>query len=180
MKKKIAIIGAGVAGLTLGNLIKKNSSFEFMIYEKNETLLPENSYGIQLAVNSVSILNKIGFKKLHTEKIYHPKKLNFYSINADKICDLNLTKYNTNEAKYTTIQRSTLIEFLKDEIYTQYLRFGKKIKKVSELQDKILIEFDDDTNDLVDYLIAADGIFSNTRSFLRRLRINQNLKMQLP
>ena len=59
MKKKIAIIGAGVAGLTLGNLIKKNSSFEFMIYEKNETLLPENSYGIQLAVNSVSILNKM-------------------------------------------------------------------------------------------------------------------------
>jgi|TARA_B110000438_G_scaffold292131_1_gene330029 salicylate hydroxylase len=176
MKKKIAIIGAGVAGLTLGNLIKKNSSFEFMIYEKNETLLPENSYGIQLAVNSVSILNKIGFKKLHTEKIYHPKKLNFYSINADKICDLNLTKYNTNEAKYTTIQRSTLIEFLKDEIYTQYLRFGKKIKKVSELQDKILIEFDDDTNDLVDYLIAADGIFSNTRSFFEKIKNKPKFK----
>ena len=30
-----------------------------------------------------------------------------------KICDLNLTKFNTSETKYTTLQRSTLIEYLK-------------------------------------------------------------------
>ena len=34
MKKKLAIIGAGVAGLTLANLIKKYSNHEFMVYEK--------------------------------------------------------------------------------------------------------------------------------------------------
>ena len=39
MKKKIAIIGAGVAGLTFANLIKQNSDFEFMVYEKRESLL---------------------------------------------------------------------------------------------------------------------------------------------
>ena len=38
MKKKIAIIGAGIAGLTLANLMKKNSDFEFMLYEKEESL----------------------------------------------------------------------------------------------------------------------------------------------
>ena len=38
MKKKIAIIGAGIAGLTLANLIKRNSDHEFMLYEKNESL----------------------------------------------------------------------------------------------------------------------------------------------
>ena len=31
MKKKIAIIGAGIAGLTLANLIKTKSEFEFII-----------------------------------------------------------------------------------------------------------------------------------------------------
>ena len=36
MKKKIAIIGAGIAGLTIANLIKKNSDYEFMLYEKQE------------------------------------------------------------------------------------------------------------------------------------------------
>jgi salicylate hydroxylase len=168
MKKKIAIIGAGIAGLTFANLIKKNSDFEFMVYEKEEILPLKEGFGIQLAVNSISILNKIGFNRIEPEKIYHPQKINFYSITNDKICDLELIKFNSEKNKYTTLQRSTLIEFLKDEIYTQHLRFGKQIKKVSRLKNKILIHFDDNTNDLVDYLIAADGIFSNTRSFFEK------------
>ena len=168
MKKKIAIIGAGIAGLTLANLIKSNSDFEFMVYEKEESLSLEEGFGIQLAVNSVSILNKIGFSKIQSDKIYHPQKINFYSMDNNKICELELAKFNNEKTKYTTLQRSTLIEFLKDEIYTQHLRFGKRIKKVSELKDKILINFDDNTNDLVDYVIAADGIFSSTRAFFEK------------
>ena len=61
MKKKIAIIGGGIAGLTLGNLIKKKSDIEFTIYEKEENLSLEG-FGIQLSTNSVSVLNEIGFK----------------------------------------------------------------------------------------------------------------------
>ncbi len=168
MKKKIAIIGAGIAGLTLANLIKKNSSFEFMIYERQESLSLEEGYGIQLSTNSIRILNLIEFDKVSDEKLFYPKGLDFYSIQNEKICDLDFTIFNTKESKYTTLQRSTLIEFLKDEIYTQHLRFGKKIKDVSELKGKVLIKFDDNTNDLVDIVIAADGIFSNTRSFFEK------------
>ena len=168
MKKKIAIIGAGIAGLTFANLIKTNSNFEFMVYEKEESLSSEEGFGIQLAVNSVSILNKIGFNKISSEKIYHPKKINFYSVDNNKICELELTKFNNEKTKYTTLQRSTLIKFLKDQIYNQHLRFGKRIKKVSEIKGKILINFDDNTNDLVDYVIAADGMFSNTKSFFEK------------
>ena len=165
MKKKIAIIGAGIAGLTLANLLKKHTNHEFMVYEREESLSLEEGYGIQLATNSIKILNEINFDKINNEKIFHPKTIDFYNIQNKKICDLNLSKFNSLEAKYTTLQRSTLIEFLKEDIYTQHLRFGKKMKEVSELKDKVLIKFDDNTNDLVDFVIAADGIFSNTRSF---------------
>ena len=165
MKKKIAIIGAGIAGLTLANLLKKHTDHEFMVYEREESLSLEEGYGIQLATNSIKILNQINFDKINNEKIFHPKTIDFYNIQNKKICDLNLSKFNSSEAKYTTLQRSTLIEFLKEDIYTQHLRFGKKMKEVSELKDKVLIKFDDNTNDLVDFVIAADGIFSNTRSF---------------
>ena len=165
MKKKIAIIGAGIAGLTLANLLKKHTDHEFMVYEREESLSLEEGYGIQLATNSIKILNQINFDKINNEKIFHPKTIDFYNIQNKKICDLNLSKFNSLEAKYTTLQRSTLIEYLKEDIYTQHLRFGKKMKEVSELKDKVLIKFDDNTNDLVDFVIAADGIFSNTRSF---------------
>ena len=168
MKKKIAIIGAGIAGLTLANFIKKYLDHDFIIYERKESLSLDEGYGIQLATNSVKILNEINFKKISNEKIFQPNTLDFYDIQNEKICDLDLTEFNTSEAKYTTLQRSTLIEYLKEDIYTQHLRFGKKIKKVSEFKEKILINFDDNTNDLVDYVIVADGIFSNARSFFEK------------
>ena len=168
MKKKIAIIGSGIAGLTLANLIKKESDHEFMLYEKLESLSLDDGYGIQLSTNSIKILNKIGFSKINDKKIFHPKGVDFYNIQNKKICDLDLTQFNTDQNKYTTLQRSTLIEFLKDDIYTQHLRFGKKIKEVSELKGKVLIKFEDNTNDLVDIVVGADGIFSNTRSFFEK------------
>ena len=176
MKKKIAIIGAGIAGLTLGNLIKKNSDFEFMLYEKEESLPLDDGFGIQLATNSVSILNKIDFQKVNSKDIFHTKAVDFFTIRNEKICDLEISKFNSEYSKYTTLKRSTLIEFLKDEIYTQHLRFGKRIKEVTELKGKVLIKFDDNTNDLVDYVVGADGIFSNTRSFFEKKKNQPSFK----
>ena len=176
MKKKIAIIGAGIAGLTFANFIKKKSEHDFILYEKQESLPLDEGYGIQLSTNSTKILNLIGFDKIDKRKIFHPQGLDFYSIQNKKICDLDLTQFNTKENKYTTLQRSTLIELLKDDIYNQHLRFGKKIKEVSELKGKVLIKFDDNTNDLVDIVVGADGIFSNTRTFFEKKKNEPKFK----
>ena len=130
MKKKIAIIGSGIAGLTLANFLYKNKNHDFMIYEKNDSLPLDEGYGIQLSANSIKILNELNFSKINSEKIYHPKGLDIYNIQNKKLCDLDLVQFNTNNGKYTTLQRSTLIEFLKDDIYNQHIRFGKRIKEV--------------------------------------------------
>ena len=165
MKKKIAIIGSGIGGLTAANFLIKNSDFEVMVYEKEKMLSLNEGYGIQLATNSISILNKIGFNNIGNNDIFNPLKLNFYS-NENKICDLDLGRFNSDSAKYTTLQRSTLIEFLKDKLFTNNFRFGKEVKKVSKIKDKLLINFTDNTNDLVDFIIVSDGVFSNTKSII--------------
>ena len=165
MKKKIAIIGSGIGGLTAANLLIKNSDFEIIVYEKEKMLSLDEGYGIQLAPNSISILNKIGFRNIDKNDIFNPLKLNFYS-NNNKICDLDLGKFNNDSIKYTTLQRSTLIEFLKDKLFTNNFRFGKEVRKVSKIQDKLLINFSDNTNDLVDFIIVSDGVFSKTKSII--------------
>ena len=108
MKKKIAIIGSGIGGLTVANLLIKNSDIEIIVYEKEKMLSLDEGYGIQLAPNSISILNKIGFRNIDKNDIFNPLKLNFYS-NNNKIRDLDLGKFNNESIKYTTLQRSTLI-----------------------------------------------------------------------
>ena len=165
MKKKIAIIGAGIGGLTLANLLQNNSNFEFIIYEKNETLNLDEGFGIQLAVNSISVLNQIGFKSLNKSEFFNPAKLDFYS-NQDKICDLDLTQFNTDIEKYTTLKRSSLIKILKNKLFSNLIRFNKTIEGVEQNQNNIKINFTDGETDEVDYLVVSDGVFSNTKSII--------------
>ena len=167
MKKKIAIIGAGIGGLTLANLLQKNPDFEFMIYEKKETLNLKEGFGIQLAVNSISILNQIGFSSLKKSEIYNPIKLNFYS-NEDKICDLDLTQFNNKTEKYTTLKRSSLIKFLKDKLFSNLIKFNKTIESVEQNQDILKIIFKDGNSEKVDYLVVSDGVFSQTKSIIEK------------
>ena len=171
MKKKIAVIGSGIAGLTIANLFKNNSNFEIMVYEKEKILSLEEGYGIQLAPNSTSILNKIGLSNINNKDFFNPTKLNFYSDDNQKICDLDLSRFNSEKFKYTTLKRSVLIEFLKNKLFANNLRFGKEVKKISKIKEKLLINFKDNTNDLVDYITVSDGVFSNTKSIVENKSI---------
>ena len=168
MKKKVAIIGSGIAGLTLASLLKTNSNFEFLVYEKGETLNLDEGFGIQLSVNSVFILNKIGFNQLDKNEKYHPSKLDFYSINCNKICDLNLTTFNSKNDEYTTLKRSILVRFLKERLLSNSIIFHKKINDVEQINGKINIHFIDGSSDKVDYLVVSDGVFSNTKSVIEK------------
>jgi salicylate hydroxylase len=167
MKKKIAIIGAGIGGLTLANFLQKKSEFEFIIYEKGETLNLDEGFGIQLAVNSVSILNQIGFSSLNKSEIYNPENLDFYS-NEKKICNLDLKQFNSETEKYTTLKRSSLIKFLKDKLFSNLIRFNKTIENVEQNQNILKIKFKDGDTDQVDSIIVSDGVFSETKSIIEK------------
>lgn len=168
MRKKVAIIGSGIAGLTLASLLQTNSNFEFAVYEKGEILNLDEGFGIQLSANSVFILNKIGFNQLNKNEKYHPSKLNFYSINCNKICDLDLNKFNSTNDKYTTLKRSILIKFLKERLLFNSIIFRKKINDVEQINGKININFIDGSSDKVDYLVVSDGVFSNSKSVIEK------------
>tara|TARA_B110000444_G_scaffold116388_1_gene109620 strand:+ start:54 stop:416 length:363 start_codon:yes stop_codon:yes gene_type:complete len=115
--KKIAIIGGGISGLYIANLLRLNPNYEITIYEKNNSVNLEKGYGIQLSVNSVKLLNKIGFQNINFKEKFFPNKVNFYSLkDKSKICDLDISAFNDYEDKYTTLQRFTLIDFLRNKL----------------------------------------------------------------
>ena len=99
--KSIAIIGAGISGLFLANLLERNTSFSYKIFEKKNSLDLNDGYGIQLSVNSISLLNKIGFQKLKVTDVYFPKKVNFFEAKTlKKICEVDLSKFNFENIRY--------------------------------------------------------------------------------
>ena len=165
--KKIAIIGAGISGLYLANIFKQNSDFKVLLFEKNEEINLDDGYGIQLSNNSVKLLNYIGFDQLDNSQKFFPDNLDFYSIdNPDKICDLNISKFNSANNKYTTIKRSSLIKFLISKILKDDIFYGHDISKIDLKEDKIELSFSNEYSEKFDYLIIADGVFSKSSSLI--------------
>jgi len=173
--KKVAIIGAGISGLFFANLLRKNPNYEIKIYEKNNSINLETGYGIQLSVNSIRLLNKIGFQNLNSTNQFNPKKINFYSLlKKNKICDLDISSFNTEEAKYTTMQRSSLVEFLKEKLPSNLMQYNKTISKVYSNTENIKLTFKDQSSAIFDYLVVSDGIFSSTKSLILNKYIRPN------
>ncbi len=169
--KKVAIIGAGISGLFIANLFKENSNYQLTIYEKNNLISSEEGYGIQLSVNSIKLLNGIQFDKLEDNRKFTPDKINFYSSkNFNKICELNISEFNSNNSKYTTLNRSVLINFLKKDL-EDLIKTGYNISKINQKGQNIKLSFENNETVECDILIISDGVFSKSKSLLSNNKI---------
>jgi len=166
LMKKISIIGAGISGLFIAKLFKKNQNYQITVFEKNSSINLEQGYGIQLSVNSVKLLNQIGFNKFQKDKKFTPDKINFYSIkSSNKICDLNISDFNSEDCKYTTLKRSDLINFLKTDL-DNLIKTNHGISKIDQENKEIKLTFENNEIFKCDYLIISDGVFSKSKNLI--------------
>tara|TARA_B100001057_G_scaffold80567_1_gene75832 strand:+ start:183 stop:1328 length:1146 start_codon:yes stop_codon:yes gene_type:complete len=166
--KKIAIVGAGISGLFIANLFKKNPNYKITIYEKNTSIALEEGYGIQLSVNSIKFLNEIGFEKFDNNEKFNPEKINFYSNKSSKkMCELDISEFNSVNCKYTTLKRSSLINFLKKDLGDQ-IKTGYDVSKIDQHDKQIKLSFENNEINECDYLIISDGIFSKCKSLISK------------
>ena len=171
--KKIAIVGAGISGLYIANLFKENPNYQVTIYEKNNSIKLDNGYGIQLSTNSIQLLNKIGFNSLKEEEKFNPEKIDFYEIKQEKkICDLNISDFNSEDCKYTALKRSKLVEFLKKRLSDNIIQYDHNITKIESNNKEINLTFNDDYKVICDHLIISDGVFSKGKSLISNNKIN--------
>jgi len=164
--KKIAIIGGGISGLYFANLLQKNKKYQYKIFEKKSHFELNDGYGIQLSVNSIKLLNKIGFKNIEVHEISFPNKVNFFDAkNCKKITDIDISKFNYENNRYTTLKRSVLINFLLKNIPENNIVQNCELTKVKH-EDKIRLSFSNNHVEQFDYLLVSDGVFSKSKSII--------------
>ena len=164
--KKIAIIGCGISGLYFANKLLSEKTYDFTIYEKKSELDLNDGYGIQLSVNSVRLLNEIGFNRIAASEVSFPKKVNFFEAKTSKkICEIDISKFNSENKRYTTLKRSFLIKFLLNNIPAEKIKNNLELTGVERGQ-KIKLSLSNNSIEEFDYLVVSDGVFSKTKSII--------------
>ncbi|KAK4182153.1 hypothetical protein QBC35DRAFT_396541 [Podospora australis] len=172
----IAIIGGGIAGLSLGAALLKKQHIDVHIYE-SVPAHKDVGAGLALHRNAIKAMALLG-PKVH--QAYLDKAIDITSDDADeematevilaqgphagkKVAELGRAKGRKS------VSRADLLAGLLELIPSNKISFGKKLASItppSSEQDQVSFKFEDGSEAKADCLLGADGIHSVVRVFL--------------
>ncbi|KQT18105.1 monooxygenase [Chryseobacterium sp. Leaf404] len=157
-----SIIGAGIGGLTLGNILKQHN-LDFTIYESAPEIKPVGA-GIMMAVNAMQIFEKLGLK----EKIENAgNKIHGISITDEKLKTISTTNVLALEKKFNScnvaIHRAELQNILAENLGFENIKLNHSLKQISS-KENYHIEFENGNKIESKIVFGADGIHSKIRN----------------
>lgn len=162
-----AIIGAGLAGLTLA-LALHHEGIPATVFESR--LTPLNIGGaVMLSPNALKVLDAYGLYDLIKSKGYNFEHLEYRTADGQLVDTYDFgsrAKYGYPGLRiYRHILIDTLVEALK--IKRVPVVYGKKFSHVvSDSEDSVTFAFADGTEHMTSLLVGADGIHSTVRRYL--------------
>lgn len=162
--KKIAIIGAGIGGLTLGVFLKENG-FDVQIFEKSNALRSGGA-GIIMACNANQILIKAG---LYNSVLKKGNEIASFDITDDKLLPIQSSDIAVFKEKIgvgnIAISREDLHQILADQFNETEILFGKELVEIKKNEQSKLV-FKDGSAYRADLIFGADGIASQVRKYV--------------
>ncbi len=162
MQDEIAIVGAGIGGLTLARALEQKG-IPFQLYEQADSF-EALGYGIQISPNVVRALKELGLQK-QLESISH-RCLGFElrSFNSDKV----LANWKLDsKTPYYQCRRADLHQLLFNSIEDKSkIHFSRRLESYEQNEEELSLYWQDFEPIRAKGLIAADGIRSAVRRSL--------------
>ncbi len=150
--KHIAIIGAGIAGLSLGCFLLRKG-IKPIIFERSSQIR-EGGSGISISPNAINLLDKINLKESLSNEGFFPEKINF--LDEDN-------PITSIDSRVCCISREKLVGIL----YKKFIELGGKIifdhEYASFNSDNKTLNFKNNQSYKILHLAACDGIKSKIR-----------------
>ena len=151
----IAIIGAGISGLTLACVLKE-SGVPVIIFEKS-SMASEQGAGISISPNGLKVLRNIGIENDLRSESGNPKEVRFF---------YNQNKLTSFPIDVVTTSRQCLYK----NLLNKYLSLGGEVLFDHEVSNINLIDsnisFTNNKSFNVNHIAACDGIKSKCRSLI--------------
>ena len=148
----IAIIGAGIAGLSLGCFLLRND-IKPIIFERSSHIR-EGGAGISISPNAINLLDKLNLKESLSNEGFFPEKINF--LDEDR-------PITSIDSRVCCISREKLV----NNLYKKFIELGGKIvfdhEYVSLDSDNKILKFKNNQSYKILHLAACDGIKSKIR-----------------
>tara|TARA_B100000700_G_scaffold152169_1_gene168943 strand:+ start:1104 stop:2261 length:1158 start_codon:yes stop_codon:yes gene_type:complete len=154
--KNVAVIGAGVSGLTAGYALRK-IGIEVDIFERSESI-KEFGAGITLSKNATMLLQEIGLMESLSSQGYHPMGSYIRDYKKAKVIKSKIFDKN-----FITLDRRDLVATLttRFEEIGGSISFDSEIKSIDPIAGEILISNQEKRT--YDLILICDGIKSSLR-----------------
>jgi len=166
---RIAVVGAGIAGLTVAAALIRNG-LRCDVFEQAR-LLREVGAGVQLAPNAARLLCRLGIGERFQKVAVRPLALEMRRWHDNLV--LHRTPLGTEceqlfGAPYYTVLRADLHASLLERLPGGIVHLGLRCIDVVERADDVVLHFADGSSTAADVVIGADGIHSRVRELLVR------------
>tara|TARA_A100001391_G_C5083468_1_gene280507 strand:- start:885 stop:2051 length:1167 start_codon:yes stop_codon:yes gene_type:complete len=166
-KPTIAVIGAGLGGAAAAALLQK-AGYPTQVYEQAPEFARLGA-GIHLGPNAMKVMRRIGIEDQLERMGSHPS--HWFSRDGETgeyLSRIPLGDFAKEEygAAYITVHRGDLHALMVDQLDQDRLHFGKRLEKVDDQGDQVVMTFADGTEATADLVIGADGVNSVIREHL--------------
>lgn len=159
---QISIIGAGIGGLTLGNVLKQHH-LDFTIYESAPEIKPVGA-GIMMAVNAMQIFDTLGLKEKIESK---GNKIQGIFITDENLKTISTTNVLALEQKFNScnvaIHRAELQNILAENLGFENIKLNHSVQKIQK-NENYHLEFENGFRTESEIVFGADGINSIVRN----------------
>ncbi|TFK87874.1 salicylate hydroxylase [Polyporus arcularius HHB13444] len=165
---RVAVIGAGPAGLGALLALEKVEGVDVQVYEQARELR-EVGAGISLHYNTWTVLEKLGVPYIPSESFFRNSDLLRNGLWNGRTGAVLKTSYDSpsipEHKRHVRTQRARLQQALLNVARKERLHLQKRLAQVDFLPSgEVRLEFEDGYSTFVDLVVGADGI----RSVVRR------------